>query len=102
MALVLLPSFFIRGQELNTTVNDPVPIPPPNPSHGSYHWSFERLLSVALVPLTVAPFAAGSIHPITDAALGAALVLHSHIGFQYLPPSLSSAPLVNGEVTGLV
>ena len=23
-------------------VNDPAPIPHPHPSHGSYHWSFER------------------------------------------------------------
>ncbi|KAF8539233.1 succinate dehydrogenase cytochrome b small subunit mitochondrial precursor [Trichophaea hybrida] len=69
-------------QVIDGTVNDPVPVPPPNPTHGSYHWTFERLISIALVPLTIAPFAAGSLHPITDAVLGAALVLHSHIGFQ--------------------
>ena len=66
-------------------MNDPVPVTP-SPSHGSNHWSFERLLSVTLVPLTLAPFAAGSIHPVTNAALGAALVLHSHISFQFLSP----------------
>lgn len=38
-------------------------------------------MSVALIPLTIAPFAAGSLNPITDAALGAVLIIHSHIGF---------------------
>ena len=81
----------------------PGPSPTPNPSHSSDHWSFERLLSVALVPLTVTPFNAGSIHPVTDAALGAALVLHSHIAFQYFSPCSSnpSAPLASGGATGL-
>ncbi|KAL8741508.1 MAG: hypothetical protein Q9190_005896 [Brigantiaea leucoxantha] len=65
-----------------TQVNDPVPIPEPSPTHGSYHWSFERLMSIALVPLTIAPFAAGTLNPIPDAILCATIILHSHIGFQ--------------------
>ncbi|KAF8469099.1 CybS-domain-containing protein [Kalaharituber pfeilii] len=69
-------------QVIEGDVNDPAPIPDPNPVHGSYHWSFERLISVALVPLTIAPFAAGSLNPITDAILAATVVIHSHIGFQ--------------------
>lgn len=78
---------------IDGTVNDPAPVPAPNPTHGSYHWSFERLVTIGLVPLTIAPFAAGSLHPITDAVLGATLVLHSHIGFQacivdYIPKRL--------------
>ena len=64
------------------TVNDPAPVPAPSPSHGHYHWTFERLLAAGLVPLTVAPFAAGSLNPTTDAILCAALVIHSHMGFQ--------------------
>jgi len=63
-------------------VNDPAPVPPPNPSHGSYHWTFERLVSVALIPLTIAPFAAGSLNPATDAILCGAILIHSHIGFE--------------------
>ncbi|KAF3932659.1 hypothetical protein ABW19_dt0201568 [Dactylella cylindrospora] len=63
------------------TVNDPVPVPTPSATHGSYHWAFERLISVGLVPLVVAPFAAGTANPTLDAALGTLLVLHSHIGF---------------------
>jgi succinate dehydrogenase (ubiquinone) membrane anchor subunit len=63
-------------------VNDPVPVPPAHPSHGSYHWTFERLLAVGLVPLTVAPFAAGTLNPTMDAILCASIVVHSHMGFQ--------------------
>ena len=63
------------------TVNDPVPIPEPHKSHGSYHWVFERALSVALIPLIVTPFVTGSSFPALDALLGATVVLHSHIGF---------------------
>ncbi|RKF72568.1 Succinate dehydrogenase cytochrome b small subunit, mitochondrial [Golovinomyces cichoracearum] len=70
--------------------NDPAPIPSPEPSHGSYHWTFERLISAGLIPLTIAPFAAGSLHPTMDAILCGAILIHSHIGFEaviidYLP-----------------
>ena len=63
----------------------------PSPTHGSYHWTFERLISVGLVPLTIAPFAAGSLNPLTDAILCGTLLIHSHIGFEalivdYVPP----------------
>ncbi|EWC43881.1 hypothetical protein DRE_07258 [Drechslerella stenobrocha 248] len=63
------------------TVNDPTPVPPSSATHGSYHWAFERLIALSMVPLTVAPFAAGTANPALDAALGSALLLHSHIGF---------------------
>ncbi|KAF8446928.1 CybS-domain-containing protein, partial [Terfezia claveryi] len=54
----------------------PQHLPDANPVHGSYHWSFERIVSATLIPLT------GSLHPITDAVLAATVVIHSHIGFQ--------------------
>jgi len=71
-------------------VNDPAPVPSPSPSHGSYHWTFERLISAGLVPLTFAPFIGGSLNPLMDGVLCAALLAHSHIGFEsiitdYLP-----------------
>ncbi|RPB05678.1 CybS-domain-containing protein [Choiromyces venosus 120613-1] len=69
-------------QVIQGTINDAAEVPDPNAAHGSYHWSFERLISVALIPLTVAPFAAGSINPVTDAILGATIIIHSHIGFE--------------------
>jgi succinate dehydrogenase (ubiquinone) membrane anchor subunit len=79
-------------QVIKGTVNDPAPVPDPSPSHGSYHWTFERLLSAGLVPLTVAPFAAGSLNPSMDALLCATILVHSHMGFQsimvdYVPNS---------------
>lgn len=66
---------YIRG-----TVNDPTTYPPPNPAHGHQHWLFERLLSVALLPLTAAAVAKHGSSGILDAVLGLSLVVHSHIG----------------------
>ncbi|KAJ0303412.1 hypothetical protein COL5a_011389 [Colletotrichum fioriniae] len=63
-------------------LNDPAPVPPPSPAHGSYHWSFDRILAAGLVPITIAPFAAGSLNPTTDAVLCAMILIHSHTGFQ--------------------
>jgi succinate dehydrogenase (ubiquinone) membrane anchor subunit len=76
---LLTPSEVIVG-----SVNDAAPIPEPNPSHGSYHWTFERLVAAGIVPLAVAPFAAGSLNPTTDAILCALLLVHSHLGLQVL------------------
>lgn len=69
-------------QKIEGTLNDPAVVPDPSPSHGSYHWSFERLVSTGLIPLTIAPFAAGSLNPIMDATLCSLLLIHSYVGFQ--------------------
>lgn len=71
-------------QKIIGTANEPVPVPDPDYAHGSYHWSFERIVSAGLIPLTLAPFAAGSLNPVTDSILCALLVVHSHIGFEYV------------------
>jgi len=71
-------------QKIIGTTNDPVPVPDPDYAHGSYHWSFERIVSAGLIPLTIAPFAAGSLNPLSDSILCALLVVHSHIGFEYV------------------
>ena len=39
-------------------------------------------MAVGLIPLTVAPFAAGSLNPTLDAVLCGTLLVHSHMGFQ--------------------
>ena len=65
-------------------MNDPAPVPKPSPTHGSYHWTAERMISLGMVPLTVVPFAAGSLNPTMDALLAATVIIHSHIGFQYV------------------
>ncbi|EJU05231.1 mitochondrial inner membrane protein [Dacryopinax primogenitus] len=70
------------GPIIRGTVNDAVPYPHPSRSHGSYHWSFERLLCAALIPLTGATFVvSGTAHPILDGLLAVSIIVHSHIGF---------------------
>ncbi|KAI0034805.1 mitochondrial inner membrane protein [Vararia minispora EC-137] len=67
------------------TPNEATEFPTPSRVHGSYHWSFERLLSAGLVPLTAAAFVtSGSSYPMLDGILGVTLVMHSHIGFDAL------------------
>ncbi|KAK5711070.1 membrane anchor subunit of succinate dehydrogenase, Sdh4 [Elasticomyces elasticus] len=77
-------------QRLDGTVNDAVKLPPSEPTHGNYHWTAERLISAAILPLTVAPFAAGSLSPLIDGTFIGLIMVHSYIGFQsaitdYLP-----------------
>ncbi|WWC69694.1 uncharacterized protein I206_103637 [Kwoniella pini CBS 10737] len=70
------------GPILKGTVNDAVSDLPASRSHGSYHWAFERVLSAALVPVTVgAAVSTGSAYPILDGILAVSLIVHSHIGF---------------------
>ncbi|KAI1262868.1 mitochondrial succinate dehydrogenase cytochrome b560 subunit D [Xylariaceae sp. FL1019] len=69
-------------QVIKGTVNDAVKVPDPTPTHGSYHWTFERLVAAGLVPLSVAPFVGGSLNPATDALLCGLLLVHSHTGLQ--------------------
>ena len=63
-------------------MNDAATVPDPSYAHGSYHWSFERLISAGLIPLTIAPFAAGSLNPVMDGLFISTILIHSHIGFQ--------------------
>jgi succinate dehydrogenase (ubiquinone) membrane anchor subunit len=64
------------------SVNDAATVPDSSYAHGSYHWSFERLISAGLIPLTIAPFAAGSLNPVLDGLFISTILIHSHIGFQ--------------------
>lgn len=59
-----------------------------DPWHGSYHWIYERALSVASIGLVGVAMVAPS--KMVDLALGLVLPLHCHIGFStiitdYLP-----------------
>ncbi|MBE7180354.1 MAG: hypothetical protein INR71_03935 [Terriglobus roseus] len=87
---------------MRSVANDPVPVPHASPAHGSYHWTAERLVSAAVIPLTVAPFAAGSLNPVTDAVFGALLIAHSHIGFQSCIIDYFPAKRVPGVRRGLL
>ena len=70
------------NSDLLILVNDPAPVPPSSPSHGSYHWTMDRIVAASLIPLTITPFAAGSLNPTMDAILCATILIHSHTGFQ--------------------
>ncbi|KAF9922129.1 membrane anchor subunit of succinate dehydrogenase, Sdh4 [Linnemannia zychae] len=52
----------------------------PDHLHGSYHWDFERLLTVSMVPLFAVSAMSGA-HPITDSLLGVVVPIHAHLGF---------------------
>ena len=63
----------------------------PSPHHQQNHseplsaltdTSITRLVAAALIPVTIAPFAGGSLNPVLDATFCALLIVHSHIGFQ--------------------
>ncbi|KAF2857681.1 hypothetical protein K470DRAFT_260578 [Piedraia hortae CBS 480.64] len=69
-------------QTIAGTVNDAVRVPDPEPMHGAYHWTFERLLSASLLPITIAPYAAGVFSPLMDGTFVGLLIIHSYIGFQ--------------------
>merc|ERR1712014_458614 len=70
-------------QKIKGTVNDAYEAPEPHPQHGSYHWTFDRIVSIGVLPLTVAPFAAGSLSPLLDSAFISLLIIHTYTGFQY-------------------
>lgn len=66
-------------------VNDAYKPPEPNHFHGSYHWDYERITAVSLIPLTTIPLytslSGGVVHPLLDASLCVMLILHAHYGF---------------------
>lgn len=70
------------SEVIQGTVNDPAPVPSPSPSHGHYHWAFERVIAAALVPLSIAPFAGGSLNPTLDAIFASSLLIHAHVSVQ--------------------
>ncbi|CDR37975.1 CYFA0S01e19790g1_1 [Cyberlindnera fabianii] len=62
--------------------NDPTPQPEVDYFHGSYHWTYERLIAISLVPLSITPFVTNVDMPILDSLLSSFILIHSHIGFQ--------------------
>jgi len=98
--LGLQPTSSVRAETNSTTVS----FPPPSHVQGSYHWDFERFLSIVLVPLTTLQLTTGS-HPITDLLVGVVLPLHCHIGVDaaitdYFPAHRS--PVLNRVFTWLL
>ena len=83
--------FMIPTYTFQLTTNHHLTLEPEvkSPSHGSYHWNTERILSVVTIPLMGTAAIYGSI-PSVDIALGVVLPLHIHLGFDciiqdYLP-----------------
>lgn len=65
-------------------VNDAYKPPEPDHFHGSYHWDYERITAVSLLPLTTIPLylslSGGIVPPLLDASLCVMLLLHVQQG----------------------
>ncbi|CAH6718199.1 mitochondrial inner membrane protein Shh4p [[Candida] jaroonii] len=70
------PPGFIVGD-----VNDAYVPPKPSKSHGSIHWTSERAISMAMVPLALSPFITGA-STVIDSTLCAVTLAHCYTGFQ--------------------
>ncbi|GMG19812.1 unnamed protein product [Ambrosiozyma monospora] len=64
------------------TVNEAYVPPPSSKTHGSYHWTSERVVAIAMSPLMLTPFITGTAYPIADAMMGTLLLYHCYAGFQ--------------------
>lgn len=64
------------------TVNDAYTAPHASKSHGSLHWTAERIIAISMVPLATVPFVTGSFAPVLDATLSILILAHAWIGFQ--------------------
>lgn len=64
------------------TVNDAYNAPDPDITVGSYHWVYERVIIMGMVPLLVVPFVNGVDHPYLDCIFGVLTVLHTRYGFE--------------------
>ncbi|SCV04457.1 LAME_0H18580g1_1 [Lachancea meyersii CBS 8951] len=66
-------------------VNDDLKKPEIDFFHGSYHWDYERITAVALIPLTMIPMygaiASNAMYPMIDTALCCTLLIHAQLGF---------------------
>ncbi|RCK56516.1 Succinate dehydrogenase [ubiquinone] cytochrome b small subunit, mitochondrial [Candida viswanathii] len=63
------------------TVNDAYVPPPPHKAEGSLHWTSERVVSIGLLPLVLAPFITGA-STVIDSTMSALLLFHCFAGFQ--------------------
>lgn len=64
------------------TVNDAYKIPLVSHYEGSYHWTYERILAMSLLPLSVFQYGAGCDYPLVDTAFCLTLLFHAHSGFK--------------------
>ncbi|CAI5759814.1 unnamed protein product [Candida verbasci] len=64
------------------TVNDAYIAPDPDQFHGNFHWTYERAVTVAMIPLVMTPFIAGVEYPIIDSICSTLLLFHCNAGFK--------------------
>lgn len=64
------------------TVNDAYKPPEASFYEGGYHWTYERMIAIGLVPLTITPFIAGIEYPMIDSLFSIALLFHCHTGLK--------------------
>lgn len=95
------------------TVNEAYKAPEASFYEGGYHWTYERAISICLVPLTMTPFIAGVEFPMIDSIFSMALLFHCHTGFKsciidYIPKrvygiwhSIASNLLTAGTFVGM-
>lgn len=64
------------------TVNDAYKPPSPEHYEGSYHWTYERAISITMIPLVMTPFVAGVEFPMIDSIFSTLLLFHCHAGMK--------------------
>jgi len=77
------------------TVNDAYIPPKPHKLEGSLHWTSERIVTIGMVPLVLAPFITGT-STVIDSSMSALLLYHCYAGFQaciidYIPARVYGA-----------
>lgn len=64
------------------TVNDAYKPPSPEYYEGSYHWTYERAITITMLPLVMTPFVAGVEFPLVDSVFSTLLLFHCHAGIK--------------------
>lgn len=64
------------------TVNDAYKPPLISPYEGNYHWTYERILAMSLLPLSAFQYGFGLDYPMVDTAFCVTLLFHAHSGLK--------------------
>ncbi|KAK6462050.1 membrane anchor subunit of succinate dehydrogenase [Scheffersomyces coipomensis] len=64
------------------TVNDAYVAPPARFSEGGYHWAYEKIVTLSMIPTMMVPFIFGPEYPMIDYIFSVLLLFHCHAGFK--------------------
>ncbi|KAK6203585.1 membrane anchor in succinate dehydrogenase complex [Scheffersomyces amazonensis] len=64
------------------TVNDAYIPPPAKFTEGGYHWAYEKIVTIGMIPTLTVPFIFGPEYPIIDSFFSVLLLIHCHFGFK--------------------